>query len=64
VGSRPSADGAHDATLDQKCEARARAWRFVFECYERKKAGASGAARTGEEEKGESDDEPQNTVRP
>jgi hypothetical protein len=37
-------------------EARARAWLYVFECYERKKADAGSTARTGAETKGEKDD--------
>ncbi|HSK86491.1 MAG TPA: hypothetical protein VK902_24245 [Rubrobacter sp.] len=40
-------------------EARARAWRHVFECYERKK-GDAGSARTGGEAKGDEDDRGQN----
>jgi hypothetical protein len=41
------------------CEARARAWLYVFECYE-KKAHAGSTARTGGETKGEKDDRGEN----
>jgi hypothetical protein len=37
-------------------EARGRAWVYVFECYERKKAFAGSTARTPYEAKGEKDD--------
>jgi hypothetical protein len=37
-------------------EARARAWVYVFECYERKKSDAGSMARAGGEAKGEKDD--------
>jgi len=36
-------------------EARARAWLYVFECYERKKAEAGSTASTRNEAKGEKD---------
>lgn len=32
-------------------QARARAWSYVFECYERKKAGTGELCRAGEEVK-------------
>jgi len=41
-------------------EARARAWVYVFECYERKKADAGSTAHTREEAKGEKDDRGEN----
>ena len=41
-------------------EARARAWVYVFECYERKKADAESTAHTGKEAKGEKDDRGEN----
>jgi hypothetical protein len=41
-------------------EARARAWLYVFECYERKKADAGSTTRTGAETKGEKDDRTEN----
>ena len=44
-------------------EARARAWVYVFECYERKKADAGGTARSGEVAKGEKDDRTENDAR-
>jgi len=37
-------------------EARGRAWVYVFECYERKKADAGSTARTPYEAKGKKDD--------
>jgi hypothetical protein len=36
-------------------DARARAWLYAFECYERKKAFAGSTARTRNEAKGEND---------
>jgi hypothetical protein len=42
------------------CEARARAWLYVFECYERKNADAGSTAHTGRETKGEKDDRGEN----
>jgi hypothetical protein len=44
-------------------EARARAWVYVFECYERKKGDAGSTARSGEVAKGEKDDRIQNGAR-
>jgi hypothetical protein len=44
-------------------EARARAWVYVFECYERKKADAGSTARSGEVAKGEKDDRGENGAR-
>jgi hypothetical protein len=41
-------------------EARARAWVYVFECYERKKADAGSTARTRGETKGDKDDRGEN----
>ena len=41
-------------------EARARAWVYVFECYESKIADASSTAHTGRETKGEKDDRTEN----
>jgi hypothetical protein len=37
-----------DATPQAARDARARAWRFVFECFEKK----AGVRRAGDEEKG------------
>jgi hypothetical protein len=44
-------------------DARARAWVYVFECYERKKADAGSAAHSGGEAKGEKDDRTENGAR-
>jgi hypothetical protein len=44
-------------------DARARAWVYVFECYERKKADAGSTARSGEVAKGEKDDRGENGAR-
>jgi hypothetical protein len=44
-------------------EARARAWVYVFECYERKKSDAGSTARSGEVAKGEKDDRTENGAR-
>ncbi len=44
-------------------EARARAWVYVFECYERKNADAGSTAHTGRETKGEKDDRGENGTR-
>jgi hypothetical protein len=44
-------------------EARARAWVYVFECYERKKSDAGSMARAGGEAKGEKDDRGENGAR-
>lgn len=45
-------------------QARARAWRYVFDCYEKKKAGAGDGARAGEEAKGAIDEvRPEKSVR-
>jgi hypothetical protein len=41
-------------------EARARAWVYVFECYERKKDDAGSTVRTGGETKGDKDDRGEN----
>jgi hypothetical protein len=41
-------------------EARARAWLYVFECYERKKAIAGSTACTGKEAKRNKDDRGEN----
>jgi hypothetical protein len=41
-------------------EIRARAWVYVFECYEKKKAGVGS---TGKEAKEENDDRPADSVR-
>jgi hypothetical protein len=41
-------------------EARARAWLYVLECYERKKADAGSTARTSKEAKGDKDDRSEN----
>jgi hypothetical protein len=51
VGHLPRA--APERELDPEREVRARAWRFVFDCYEKKKAGGGIA---GEEAKGEKDE--------
>jgi hypothetical protein len=40
-----------------------RAWVYVFECYERKKADAGSAAHSGGEAKGEKDDRTENDAR-
>jgi hypothetical protein len=45
------------------CEARARAWVYVFECYERRNADASSTAHTGRATKGEKDDRTENGTR-
>jgi hypothetical protein len=45
------------------CEARARAWLYVFECYERKRADAGNTACTRDEAKGEKDDRTENGAR-
>jgi hypothetical protein len=44
-------------------DARARAWVYVFECYERKKADAGSTARTGGETKGDKDDRGENCTK-
>ncbi len=36
-GARSAPAGGH---LDPERQARARVWRYVFDCYEKKKAGA------------------------
>lgn len=41
-------------------EIRARAWAYVFECHEKKKAGVGS---TGGEAKEENDDRPKDSVR-
>ncbi|MDX5895286.1 hypothetical protein [Rubrobacter radiotolerans] len=43
-------------------EARARAWRYVFECYEKRRTGVGDEARAGEEAKGVGDDRPDASV--
>ncbi len=45
-----------DTTLDAGRDARARAWRFVLDTYERKKK--AGAPHAGDEEKGPKRDLP------
>lgn len=44
-----------DTTPEQACDVRARAWRYVFDCYAKKKAGVRGA---GDEAKGSENDRP------
>ena len=44
-------------------EARARAWLYVFESYERKRADAESTARTGKLAKGVNDDRGENATR-
>lgn len=53
---RPAPGREHDPGR----EIRARAWRYVFECYEKRKAGVGSA---GEEAKEETDDRPKDSVR-
>jgi hypothetical protein len=56
VGRAPS--GVHRTIPSHETsarDARARAWVYVFECYERKKADVGSTARTRDEEKGEQD---------
>jgi len=58
-----AASGAHRPDRSPETaarEARARAWLYVFECYERKKADAGSTACTGKEAKGEKDDRGEN----
>jgi hypothetical protein len=43
-------------------KARARAWLYVFECYERKKADAGSTAPTDIEAKGDEDDRREDNV--
>jgi hypothetical protein len=53
-----ASSGAHrtDPPETGAREARARAWVYVFDCYERKKADDRSTARIGGEAKGEKDD--------
>ena len=58
-----ASSGAHrtDPSSETRTrEARARAWVYVFECYERKKADAGSTACTSGEAKGEKDDRGEN----
>ncbi len=56
-GARSAPAGGH---LDPERQARARVWRYVFDCYEKKKAGVK---TTGEEAKGKKDDRPKDSIR-
>jgi hypothetical protein len=59
---RPSS-GAHSIDPSSETgarEAQARAWVYVFECYERKKAEVGGTACTRGEAKAENDDRGEN----
>lgn len=49
-----------DITPDQARDARARAWRFVFDCYAKKKGGVPSTADDGKEIK----DIPDKTILP
>ena len=60
MGKRPTADGDQSVVLIHERQARARVWRFVFDCYEKKKAGVED---TGEEAKGEKDACPEKGLR-
>jgi len=61
VGKAPSVAHRTDRSPEAGArEARARAWLYVFECYERKKADAGSTACTGTEAKGEKDDRGEN----
>lgn len=58
TGYAPRPDPERDP--DPGREIRARAWAYVFECHEKKKAGVES---TGEEAKEETDDRPKSSVR-
>jgi hypothetical protein len=61
VGRVPSGvDRADPSSETGTREARARAWLYVFDCYERKKADAGSMACIGKEAKGEKDDRGEN----
>lgn len=63
MGSQTTSRDPRAATgreRDPGREIRARAWRYVFECYEKKKAGVGS---TGEEAKEETVDRPKGSVR-
>jgi hypothetical protein len=48
---------ASDLTLEQARDTRARAWRFVFDCYAKKKAAGSTQDHDGDEPKGSRNDQ-------
>ena len=61
-----ASSGAHLRNPSPKTsahDARARAWVYVFECYERKKADAGSTVRSPEVAKGEKDGRTENGAR-
>jgi hypothetical protein len=56
MGEERTARAFHEVTVPDKArELRANAWRFIFDCYAKKKAGA---LHTGDEAKGHDSDRP------
>jgi hypothetical protein len=61
VGRASSGTHRRDSSPETSArEARARAWLYVFDCYERKMAEAWSTAFTRNEAKGEKDDHGEN----
>ena len=59
MDSRPT-NPTSRAADERGRDVRARAWRYIFDCYEKKKAGEEPA---GEEAKGKEDDRPEHSLR-
>lgn len=53
----------HALRKDEAREARVRAWRYVFDCYEKKKACVGDNSRVGHEAEEEKNDRPGKSAR-